>query len=389
MWEAILFCFFFVHKKEDASFGKLFASRGVAIAMTDLKVATINPTQADILLQHRRPAARRNVNAVRQYAQAMRAKDWVLNGVPVIVSAQGVLVDGYQRLLACIAAETAFPTLLVQQSAVEAGLYADPRVSCVRETISPEQARHYLAQAMGTRRLSQARIAALAADLAGSREMFDTQPVCLARSGRLLKGRHRLRAIIRAGGAAEVAVVRGLDEAVAGTYDLGAKRRNAMAGTLDSFGDLALVAAMANLLWRHERKTMAIRHAKASAAEIQGIIAEHPRLLALRGFARRMDRYGRASVLGYAAYVMEREDEAMSAAFFAVLEDGPAAHPAHPMRTLCATLQALRRRKAPQDTQLATLLAGWKRFKGRELGEVRRKKERGSFFEKKVPKKLY
>jgi len=337
--------------------------------MADLLVVTINAAQAGVLVQHRRQTARRNTRAVRNYAQVMREKNWALNGMPVIISGEGMLVDGYQRLLACIEAQTPFTTLLLQHGAVAGGIVpveAALRISCTFEDVSPEQARAHLAQLMNKQHLSQSRITALAADLLQGRQMFDAQPICFANTGRLLKGGHRLRAIIRAGGAADVAVVRGLEEAVAGTYDICAKRRNATTGTIDSFGDVALMSAMANVLWRHERKTLAMRNAKASLSEIQEIIAEHPRLLALRSFARRMGHYGRASVMGYAAYVMERENPDLAAIFLAMLEGDPTQHPRHPMRALCSTLQALRRRKAPQETQLATLLAGWERFKARQ-----------------------
>lgn len=341
--------------------------------MADLHVVTITVAQAGILVQQRSDSARRNTRAVRTYAEAMREKNWALNGMPLIISEQGVLIDGYQRLLACLEAQTPFPTVLMHQGPVFTSILPtqpDPDVSATREAISAELARQYLARSMNKQRLSQTRITALAQDLAQGRELFDAQPICFAATGRLLKGRHRLRAILRTGGATDIAVVRGLDEAAACTYDLCAKKRSAASEAADSFGDQALVSATANLLWRHERKTLAMRNAKATASEIQEIISEHPRLLALRSFARRMGHYGRASVMGYGAYVMERENADLAAAFLAVLEDGPAQHSAHPIRTLCSTLQALRRRKAPQEMQLATLLAGWERFKARQTKQT-------------------
>jgi hypothetical protein len=131
------------------------------------------------------------------------------------------------------------------------------------------------------------------------------------------------------------------------------------------FGDQALAAAMANLLWQHERRTLSMHNAKADAAEVAAILAEHPRLLALRGFARRMGDFGRASVIGYAAYVMERENAGLAADFLASLESGAGQRPGHPILTLRGTLQRLRGKKASQSEQLATLLAGWERFKAR------------------------
>jgi hypothetical protein len=333
--------------------------------MASLLVATISVGEAEVLVQQRSPSARRNTNAVRAYAQAMRDDNWVVNGMPIIISVENMLLDGYQRLLACIEAQTPFTTVILHRGAGQVGDQpAALPVTCMRETISPEQARKYLAHKA---RLSPARIAALVENLAQGRGLFDAQPLCFAQSGRLLKGRHRLSAVILAGGATDVAVIRGLEEAASQTYGLNAKRRTVVDGGAGSSGDQALVSAMANLLWYHEHKTLAVHKAKASTAEITQIVAAHPRLLVLRSFARRMALYGRASVLGYAAYVMERDDAALAASFLAVLEDGAAQHPGHPLRALCATLQAQRRRKAPQAKQLATLLAGWEQFKARQI----------------------
>ncbi|WP_298263519.1 hypothetical protein [Acidocella sp.] len=333
--------------------------------MATLGVVTISVAQARDLLQRRSPAARRNVNAVRAYALAMRERRWVLNGVPLIISNTGQLRDGYQRLLACLEAQTPFETFLIRAAGPHQAGECPPPVTCGHESISPALAEQYLALSAPGKRLSLARVASLATDLAQGREAFDAQPICFARSGRLLRGRHRLHAVIQAGGAARVAVIRGLDEAAAETYERCTTRRSQIAGA-NQFGDVALAAAMANLLWRHEQKTLAMPRAKANAVEISQIIAEHPRLLELRGFARRTIRYGRASVMGYAAYVMEREDAALAARFIAILEDTAPRRAGHPLLALCMKLQAQRRRKTPQAEQLATLLAGWTRFKARQ-----------------------
>lgn len=242
----------------------------------------------------------------------------------------------------------------------------EPRVSFLIEKIDPDRARLYLSRKGKNRPLSASHIEALARDLARDRWMFNAQPICFAQTGSLLNGQHRLHAIILANRSLEVVVVRGLDEAAYSTYDNHAKRRTKVGGHADTFGDQALAAAMANLLWQHERKTRAMRSAKATAAEVQQIIEEHPRLLVLRSFARRMGHFGRASVIGYAAYVLERDNAALASQFLAALESGADQRPGHPILALRGTLQRLRVNKAPQSEQLAAILAGWGRFKLRQ-----------------------
>jgi hypothetical protein len=78
-----------------------------------------------------------------------------------------------------------------------------------------------------------------------------------------------------------------------------------------------------------------------------------------------MGHFGRASVIGYAAYVMERDDAVLASRFLAALETGADQRPGHPILTLRGTLQKLRGSKAPQSEQLAVLLSGWERFKAR------------------------
>jgi hypothetical protein len=240
-----------------------------------------------------------------------------------------------------------------------------PEIAFAIEVIDPHRATQYLAHNTGNRRISRAHVEAIARDITGGRWMFNAQPICFARNGRLLNGQHRLQAVLLAGCTIEVPVVRGLDEAAYATYDNHAKRRAYLGDPLDSFGDQPLAYAMANLLWQHERKTLSMPNAKATAAEIQQIITEHPRLLMLRSFARKMGPFGRASVIGYAAYVMERDDAALALRFLSVLETGADQRPGHPILVLRGTLQKLRSSKASQSDQLSTLLAGWDRFKAR------------------------
>ncbi len=301
---------------------------------------------------------------------APRRLSWVEHGTQTVTAEAYPRLAGYAGLTKPGPGET-FDDSRTLKSAFSAagGSVAHRRdISFAVEEIGPDLALQYLSHNSGNRRISGPHIAALSRDLAQNRWMFNAQPICFAANGRLLNGQHRLHAVILAGHAIEAVVVRGLEAAAYATYDNHAKRRVELTGKGESFGDQALAAAMANLLWHHERKTRAMHSAKATAAEVQQIIAEHPRLLALRSFARRMGNFGRASVIGYAAYVMERDDPVLAARFLASLETGADQRPGHPILALRGSLQKLRSDKAPQSEQLATLLAGWERFKARQHG---------------------
>jgi hypothetical protein len=326
-------------------------------------------------IERGRDAPSRHGSTIQLLALAIKALDATLNGVPlrrlrwVGPSAQGDAGEAFPRLSRYAGLAEPAPAATFVDVPHTATLHPVPLswrdVTFAIEMIDPSRAAEYLVHNTGNRRISRAHVEAIARDLTQDRWMFNAQAICFGRSGRLLNGQHRLQAVMLANREIEVPVVRGLDEAAYATYDNHAKRRANLGDRLDTFGDQALVYAMANLLWQHERKTLSMHNAKATAAEILQIITEHPRLLILRSFARKMGHFGRASVIGYAAYVMEREDPILAPRFLAALETGADQRPGHPILALRGTLQRLRVSKALQSEQLSTLLTGWQRFRAR------------------------
>jgi hypothetical protein len=248
----------------------------------------------------------------------------------------------------------------LQQEARSALL--DPSLYTMRvETITPEKAEEYLAANRGNRNIVQAHVAAMARDIIHGRWMFNAQPICFSRSGRLLNGQHRLSAVLEAGQPIEVMVMRGLPEEAFETYDKQAKKAPVVDELFDEFGDKALVSAAAVLLWRRELRPPGHPNATPTAAEIRDVIQEHPALLRLRGFARKMVRYGRSSALAYAAYRILRDDPDLGKVFLDRLETAanlPAGHVILRLRDRLIDL-----RKADQNVQIDEVLGAWARFR--------------------------
>jgi len=73
-----------------------------------------------------------------------------------------------------------------------------------------------------------------------------------------------------------------------------------------------------------------------------------------------MMAHGRPSVLGYAAYVIIREDPLLGAAFLQRLDGSVAEGVAQPVARLRRKLLAMRRAGAPRETVLAAVLACWR-----------------------------
>jgi len=233
----------------------------------------------------------------------------------------------------------------------------------VIETISPQLAEAYLGHNSRNRKIVAAHVDAIARDIRAGNWMMNAQPICFSRSGRLLNGQHRLSAVIQAGEAIEVPVMRNLPEEAYDTYDIHAKKGPQLGAAFDSFGDKPLIAAAAVLLWKHELKPPGTRNAKPTPAEVMRIVEQHPRLLELRTFGRKMIEFGRGSVLTYAAYCIERDDPELGRIFLERFESGADLPRGHLILELRRRMQILRRERTSQEEQLRELMSAWARFK--------------------------
>lgn len=77
------------------------------------EIVTVSPSDARVLLERASKNAQIDRRAVNAYAAAMRSNAWVLNGMPLIFSDRGNLLDGFQRLTACVQSDADFETLIV------------------------------------------------------------------------------------------------------------------------------------------------------------------------------------------------------------------------------------------------------------------------------------
>lgn len=78
------------------------------------EIETITPEIAEGMLAHITAPVRRDKVAVAKYVEAMQAGGWVYNGLPIIIDENGGLLDGYQRLTACVEAGVPFKTLVAR-----------------------------------------------------------------------------------------------------------------------------------------------------------------------------------------------------------------------------------------------------------------------------------
>lgn len=91
------------------------------ITNIDTTIVTITPNLAHSLLAADEEARkgtneknrRQDVGIIRQYEAAMKNGEWALNGEPIIISNNNLILDGQHRLVACVKAGVSFPSLMV------------------------------------------------------------------------------------------------------------------------------------------------------------------------------------------------------------------------------------------------------------------------------------
>lgn len=115
-------------------------SHGAGISFT---LETVTPETARSYLSQAKQTRKPDTRAVGSYAKTMKSGAWVVNGQPIIFDTDGHLIDGVQRLTACIVADTPFTTFVAR------GVHGD-----TLHTIDQHRARSYVAvlEARGTYR---------------------------------------------------------------------------------------------------------------------------------------------------------------------------------------------------------------------------------------------
>jgi len=78
-----------------------------------VEVVTITPELAEDFLKMNTKNRRSDSKMIDTYAKSMKEGKWVLNGEPIIISEDNVILDGQNRLIACTRAGVPFDSLFV------------------------------------------------------------------------------------------------------------------------------------------------------------------------------------------------------------------------------------------------------------------------------------
>lgn len=77
------------------------------------EVVTITPEMAAEFLKMNTHNRRKDEKTIATYAACMQNEKWMLNGEPIIISDTNVILDGQNRLYACVKAGVPFRTLMI------------------------------------------------------------------------------------------------------------------------------------------------------------------------------------------------------------------------------------------------------------------------------------
>src|SRR5690242_16345038 len=105
--------------------------------------------------------------------------------------------------------------------------------SAVIVTVDPEMAQRWLGNNPSNRNIRENLVDSYARDMAASRWEMTGEPIKFDQKDRLLDGQHRLKAVIKAGVAVQMMVVRGLDPRAQLVMDSGSRRTAADALQMD------------------------------------------------------------------------------------------------------------------------------------------------------------
>lgn len=153
----------------------------------------------------------------------------------------------------------------------------------LKQTITPQQARHWLAHNNNhNRHLNPTTVKKYAADMREGNWQMNSMPIIFSDTGQLIDGQHRLAACAEANTPFEAIVFAGLPENTQTTIDTGKSRTITDVLSINGEANTATLAAAARTYWLMERKGVdGIYQPDAKRGTISQfleIIEEHPHL---------------------------------------------------------------------------------------------------------------
>ena len=206
--------------------------------------------------------------------------------------------------------------------------------------ITPEIAQRLLGKQDPNRPSSRTLVAAIAADITAGNWVHNGETVCISNTGRVLDGKHRLMAVVKAGKPITTEVAFGIDDDAFSTYDQGKKRCAgdvfAIAGEANA---TTLAAALGVMICEDEGNLQAAGSGtRFTVAQVSSALDRHPGMRAAvkraRGQYRTALNLLTPRIAAWCSYRFFQVDPNAAEAWFLGLDTGTNLEPGNPVLTL-------------------------------------------------------
>ncbi len=231
--------------------------------------------------------------------------------------------------------------------------------------ITPELAELWLTRNVKNRKIRDPLVRALARDMADDQWAYTGEAVKFDRSGQLLDGQHRLKAVIKSGATVKMFVIPDLPSESQCFMDAGARRSAGDALAFRDETNAALLAATIRFAIRFDGKRStkdAISH-----AEIIAYLSEHPEIRRYVGITQRHSKKidFKPSVFAYGIWRLFQIDERDAQRFLNDLVEMRSTGTGDPIYTLLQRFRTARngRERFDSVTELGFLFRTWNAFR--------------------------
>ena len=245
-----------------------------------------------------------------------------------------------------------------------------------QETITPELAAEFLKKNKSNRPLSSKHVIALAGSIERGEWMFTGESIKFSESDTLLDGQHRLSAIVMAGSAVDMLVVKGLPDEAFHTIDIGSKKRG-LSDVLAIAGEknyIVLSAALAVIKAWEVNQEQIISYGQFSAQQIEEVLSRHPEVrthASIRDGVKSMMHPSLACAL---SYLFSLVDSVKTDMFFDRLQHGVGLEKGSPILLLRDRLflNKASKSKLPKKEIAALIIKSFNAFEqGKTMGTLR------------------
>jgi hypothetical protein len=211
---------------------------------------------------------------------------------------------------------------------------AMPQIEVDITEITPDIANQMLEHNDANRGIAALVVEKYARDMTRGAWVLNGQTIKFGKSGRLLDGQHRLQASVLSRRAFPAIIVRGLDDAVFDTFDLGSRR--AIGDVLRDRGEIntSSLGAALRQLWLLQHGLIQSRGATPTIAELLGVLEQNPDLRESARLQHKIREITAPTLILTLHYLFTHVDKDKASWFIDRLSDGAELAPRHPILTL-------------------------------------------------------